>query len=57
MGLLTHLASADCLLTLPHSALSCGIVTAWWRLKVEPGTPLPRPDESEQGPQQGQGRA
>jgi hypothetical protein len=56
MGLLTHVASADCLRTLPHSALACGIVTAWWRLQVEPGTLMPPRDEDEQGPQQGQGR-
>jgi len=30
-GLLTHVAKADCFLTLPHPALECGIVTAWWR--------------------------
>jgi hypothetical protein len=55
-GLLTHLATADCLLTLPHSALACGIVTAWWRFQVEPGTLMPRHFEDEQGPQQQQGR-
>jgi hypothetical protein len=36
-GLLTHVAKADCFLTLPHSALECGIVTAWWRgVEAEP---------------------
>src|SRR2546426_9395130 len=30
-GLLTHVAKADCFITLPHPALECGIVTAWWR--------------------------
>jgi hypothetical protein len=29
-GLLTHVAAADCFITLPHPALECGIVTAWW---------------------------
>jgi hypothetical protein len=57
MGLLTHVASADCFVMLPHSALSCGIVSSWWRLQVEPGTLVPRRDEDEQGPQQAQGRA
>jgi hypothetical protein len=57
MGLLTHVASADCLRTRPHSALACGIVTAWWRLQVEPSTLTPRRYEDEQGPQQDQGRA
>ncbi len=52
MGLLTHVASADCFVTLPHSALSCGIVTSWWRFQVEPGTLVPRRDADEQGPQQ-----
>jgi hypothetical protein len=49
MGLLTHVASADCLMTRPHSALACGIVTAWWRFQVEPGTLTPRHPEDEQG--------
>jgi hypothetical protein len=57
MGLLTHVASADCFMTRPHTALSCGIVTAWWRLRVEPGTLLPRRDEAEQAPQREPGRA
>jgi len=36
-GLLTHVAQVDCFLTLPHPALECGIVTAWWRgLEAEP---------------------
>ena len=36
-GLLTHVAKADCFLTLPHPALECGIVTAWWRgVEAEP---------------------
>ena len=30
-SLLTHVAKADCLITLPHPALECGIVSAWWR--------------------------
>lgn len=34
-GLLTHVATADCFITLPHPALECGIVTAWWRCQVE----------------------
>jgi hypothetical protein len=37
-GLLTHVAAADCLITLPHPALKCGIVTAWWQSKVEADT-------------------
>ena len=38
-GLLTHIATADCFMTLPHPALECGIVTAWWQSEVagEPG--------------------
>jgi hypothetical protein len=57
MGLLTHVASADCFVTLPHSALSCGIVTSWWRFQVEPSVLVPRRDETEPGPRQGHGRA
>src|SRR2546426_9925620 len=30
-GLLTHVATADCFITLPHPSLECGIVTAWWQ--------------------------
>jgi hypothetical protein len=37
-GLLTHVAAADCFITLPHPALKCGIVTAWWESQVDPGT-------------------
>ena len=37
-GLLTHAGSADCFLTLPHPALECGIVTAWWQCQVEANT-------------------
>ena len=57
VGLLTHMASADCFVTLPHSALSCGIVTSWWRFQVEPSTLVLRRDETELGPQHGQGPA
>lgn len=57
MGLLTHVASADCFMTRPHPALSCGIVTAWWQLRVEPATLLPRRDEAKPGPQREPGRA
>ena len=34
-GMLTHVAAADCFITLPHPALECGIVTAWWHSQVE----------------------
>ena len=34
-GLLTHVATADCLITPPHPALDCGIVTAWWHYQVK----------------------
>ncbi len=49
-------ATTDCFLTLPHSALACGIVTAWWRFQVEGDTLMPRQHEDEQGPRQQQGR-
>jgi len=39
-GLLTHVAAADCFITLPHPALECGIVTAWWQCQVEADTAL-----------------
>ncbi len=34
-GLLTHVGTADCFITLPHPARECGIVTAWWQCQVE----------------------
>jgi hypothetical protein len=40
-GLLTHVGTADCFITLPHPALECGIVTAWWQWQVE-GDPARR---------------
>jgi hypothetical protein len=36
-GLLTHVGMSDCFITLPHPALECGIVTAWWQCQVEGG--------------------
>jgi hypothetical protein len=54
-GLLTHVATADCFLTLPHPALECGIVTAWWQSEVEGDTTMPRP-EDEQRQRQPQAR-
>ncbi|HEX9283076.1 MAG TPA: hypothetical protein VF882_04750 [Gemmatimonadales bacterium] len=48
-SLLTHVGSADCFITLPHPALQCGIVTAWWQSQVEGDTlmrqhePIERP--------------
>ena len=46
-GLLTHAATADCFMILPHSALGCGIVAAWWRLQVEgePACPAAQPQQ------------
>ena len=57
-GLLTHVGMADCFITLPHPALECGIVTAWWQSQVEGDTLMPRQyeDEQGQGPRQQQGR-
>jgi len=43
-GLLTHLAAADCFITLPHPALDCGIFTAWWQSQVARTNPVdPQP--------------
>ena len=39
-GLLTHVGTADCFITLPHPALECGIVTAWWQCQVEANTAM-----------------
>ena len=51
-GLLTHVAAADCFITLPHPALECGIVTAWWQCEVEPdaGSRGQHEDEQRQPP-------
>jgi hypothetical protein len=54
-GLLTHVATADCFLTLPHPALECGIVTAWWQSEVEGDPAMPR-REDEQRQRQPQAR-
>ena len=39
-GLLTHVASVDCFIAVPHPALECGIVTAWWQCQVEANTAM-----------------
>ena len=39
-GLLTHVGSADCFIAVPHPALECGIVTAWWQCQVEANTAM-----------------
>ena len=44
-GLLTHVAAADCFITVPHRALECGIVTAWWHSQVEADTATHRHHE------------
>ena len=48
-GLLTHVATADCFITIPHQALECGIVTAWWQSQVEAGTTVRRHHEDAPG--------
>jgi hypothetical protein len=47
-GLLTHIAAADCFITLPHPALACGIVTAWWQSQVESDAGMQEWHEDEQ---------
>jgi hypothetical protein len=46
-GLLTHVATADCFITPPHPALTCGIVTAWWRSEVERDPVMPRHEDEQ----------
>jgi len=46
-GLLTHVGRADCFITLPHPALECGIVTAWWQCQVEADRAMQRQQEDE----------
>jgi hypothetical protein len=48
-GLLTHVATADCFMTLPHPALECGIVTAWWQSEVEGDPAMPRGTRTSNG--------
>ena len=54
-GLLTHVAAADCFIALPHPALACGIVTAWWQSQVgsDPGMQEQHEDEQRQPPNRG----
>jgi len=47
-GLLTHVAAADCFIMVPHRALECGIVTAWWHSQVEADTAVRRHHEDAQ---------
>jgi len=47
-GQLTHVAAADCFITLPHPALGCGIVTAWWQSQVETDAGMRGQHEHEQ---------
>ena len=44
-GLLTHAATADCLVAQPHPTRECGIVTAWWQAQVEGDTVMGRQRE------------
>ena len=46
-GLLTHVGTADCFIALPHPALECGIVTAWWQCRVEADRAKQREQEDE----------
>ena len=46
-GLLTLVGMADCFITVPHRALECGIVTAWWQCQVEPAPAMQRQQEDE----------
>jgi hypothetical protein len=46
-GLLTHVGRADCFITVPHRALECGIVTAWWQCQVEANPAMQRHQENE----------
>ena len=47
-GLLTHVGTPDGVITLPHPALECGIVTASWQCQVEGATAVPRHHEDKQ---------
>ncbi len=55
-GLLTHVGRADCFITLPHPALECGIVTAWWQCQVEADPAMRRQHEDQQRQRQPQER-
>ena len=50
-GLLTHVGTADCFISLPHPALECGIVTAWWQSQVEGGETAVRRHHEDEQPQ------
>ncbi len=53
-GQLTHVATADCFITLPHAMLECGIIAAWWQFQVLGDPAKRRRDEDEQRPRQPQ---
>ena len=55
-GLLTHVGTADCFIALPHPALECGIVTAWWQRQVEGDPAMRRQHEDQQRERQPQER-
>ena len=55
-GLLTHVGTADCFIALPHPALECGIVTAWWQCQMEGDPAMRRQQEDEQRQRQPQER-
>jgi len=47
-GLLTHVSTADCFITVPHPALECGIVTASWRCQVEADPAMQRRQQEDE---------
>jgi hypothetical protein len=47
-GTVTHIATRECLITQPHPALECGIVTARRRCQEDADTAMRRQREDEQ---------
>ena len=47
-GTVTHIATRECLITQPHPALECAIVTARRRCQEEADTAMRRQHEDEQ---------
>ena len=48
-GMVTHIATCDCLVTQPHPAVDCGIVTAGRQCQEEADSAMCWQHEQEQG--------
>lgn len=56
-GMVTHIATRECLITQPHPAMECGVVAARRRCQEEGDAAMRRQYEDEQRPRKPQERA